>query len=258
MLWNYWFPNHEYKLVMVGLDNAGKTTTLYRLTLGQAVVTGPTVGSNVEQLEFENMTFEVHHGSQYMYATLTQRPQIWDLGGQSNLRPSWATYYRHTDAVIMVVDSTDKARVGTAKVRPSHHMLSKHYMTLHCPTLHCITCRQEELFRLLDHESLAKTPVLVLANKQDLRTAMSVAELSESLALHSIKKHDWHIQGCCALTGQGLLDGVSWIAQRVNPSGGGPTPAPQPPKGPRGPPAQPVSTSASVVPATSPSRRAPG
>lgn len=62
LMWSYWFPNHEYKLVMVGLDNAGKTTTLYQLTLGQAVVTGPTVGSNVEQLEFENMTFEVGSG----------------------------------------------------------------------------------------------------------------------------------------------------------------------------------------------------
>lgn len=43
--------------------------------------------------------------------------QIWDLGGQQNLRPFWATYYKHTDAVIMVVDSTDRARVGVTKVR---------------------------------------------------------------------------------------------------------------------------------------------
>ena len=41
--------------------------------------------------------------------------QVWDLGGQANLRPSWATYYRSTDAVIVVVDSTDRARAGIAK-----------------------------------------------------------------------------------------------------------------------------------------------
>lgn len=43
--------------------------------------------------------------------------QIWDLGGQQNLRPFWSTYYKGADAVIMVVDSTDRARVGVAKVR---------------------------------------------------------------------------------------------------------------------------------------------
>ncbi|KAL0043757.1 hypothetical protein WJX82_009362 [Trebouxia sp. C0006] len=96
--YSYWFPNQEYKLVLVGLDNAGKTTTLYRLHLGQGVVTHPTVGSNVEQITFRNLQFEV-----------------WDLGGQANLRPSWQTYYKAAHAVIMVVDSTDRARVGIAK-----------------------------------------------------------------------------------------------------------------------------------------------
>ena len=43
--------------------------------------------------------------------------QIWDLGGQQNLRPFWATYYKNCDAVIMVVDSTDRARVGITRVR---------------------------------------------------------------------------------------------------------------------------------------------
>ena len=44
--------------------------------------------------------------------------QVWDLGGQANLRPSWATYYRATDAVIVVIDSTDRARASIAKVAP--------------------------------------------------------------------------------------------------------------------------------------------
>ncbi|KAK9830056.1 hypothetical protein WJX72_009458 [[Myrmecia] bisecta] len=173
--WSYWFPNKEYKIVMVGLDNAGKTTTLYKLHLGEAVVTNPTVGSNVEQIEFQNLKFEV-----------------WDLGGQANLRPSWATYYRSTDAVIVVLDSTDRARVGIAKA---------------------------ELFTLLEHEHLQKAAVLILANKQDLKDAMNVAELTEALSLHSIKHHDWHIQSSCAITGDGLWAGIEWIAQRVK--GGG-------------------------------------
>jgi ADP-ribosylation factor-like protein 5B len=53
------FPAKEYKIVVVGLDNAGKTTTLYKLHLGEAVTAAPTIGSNVEEVVFKNIRFEV-------------------------------------------------------------------------------------------------------------------------------------------------------------------------------------------------------
>ncbi|MCO5552364.1 hypothetical protein L7F22_005875 [Adiantum nelumboides] len=171
-LWFTLFPAKEYKIVVVGLDNAGKTTTLYKLHLGEVVVTQPTIGSNVEEVIFKNIRFEV-----------------WDLGGQDSLRPSWATYYRGTHAVLLVVDSTDRARIASVK---------------------------DELFRLLQHDELQQAVVLVFANKQDLKGAMTAAEISDVLYLHSIKNHDWHIQACCALTGEGLYDGLGWVAQHVS------------------------------------------
>lgn len=62
--------------------------------------------------------------------------QVWDLGGQANLRPSWATYYKHTDAVIVVVDSTDRARMNIAKVMTwSNAMIRSTHASL--PTLSC-------------------------------------------------------------------------------------------------------------------------
>lgn len=54
--------------------------------------------------------------SHVRHLSLCSDPQIWDLGGQQNLRPFWATYYKKCDAVIMVVDSTDRARVSITKV----------------------------------------------------------------------------------------------------------------------------------------------
>lgn len=153
------------------MDNAGKTTTLYKLLLGDVIASQPTVGSNVEQIPYKNLIFE-----------------IWDLGGQANLRSAWAAYLRATDAVIMVVDSTDRARVGITKA---------------------------ELFTLLGNKDISDVPVLVLANKQDLKDAMDVAELSQALTLHLIRKHDWHIQPSSAITGEGLLDGLGWIAQKL-------------------------------------------
>ncbi|MBA0830840.1 hypothetical protein Goarm_015342 [Gossypium armourianum] len=113
---------------------------------------------------------------------------VWDLGGQDRLRTSWATYYRGTHAVIVVIDSVDRSR---------------------------ITIMKEELFRLLAHEDLQHSVILVFANKQDLKDAMTPAEITDALSLHSIKNHDWHIQACSALTGDGLYDGLGWIAQHV-------------------------------------------
>ncbi|GJZ41212.1 ADP-ribosylation factor-like protein 5, partial [Tanacetum coccineum] len=113
---------------------------------------------------------------------------VWDLGGQERLRTSWATYYRGTHAVITVIDSTDRARISLMK---------------------------DELFRLLPNEELQNAVLLVFANKQDLKDAMTPAEITDALSLHSIKNHDWHIQACSALTGDGLYDGLGWIAQRV-------------------------------------------
>lgn len=114
--------------------------------------------------------------------------QVWDLGGQERLRTSWATYYRGTHAVIAVIDSSDRARISIIK---------------------------DELFRLLGHEDLQHSVILVFANKQDIKDAMTPAEITDALSLHSIKDHDWHIQACCALSGEGLYDGLGWIAQRV-------------------------------------------
>lgn len=75
---------------------------------------------------------------------------------------------------------------------------------------------QNELFNLLGHEQLSGAAVLVFANKQDLKDAMRPAELSECLGLHTIKTHSYHIQSSCATTGEGLQEGLAWIAQKVH------------------------------------------
>ena len=81
--------------VLVGLDNAGKTTILYRLNLGDVITTTPTVGSNVEEVVHRKVRF-----------------QVWDLGGQDKLRKVWSTYFVGAHAIILVVDSTDRERIG--------------------------------------------------------------------------------------------------------------------------------------------------
>ena len=81
---------NNFKIIILGMQNAGKTTILYRLSLGQFIKTTPTIGSNVEELTYNNVKF-----------------QAWDLGGQSSTRSVWDVYYMNTDAVVFVVDSQD-------------------------------------------------------------------------------------------------------------------------------------------------------
>merc|ERR1712014_141647 len=82
------------RILMVGLDAAGKTTILYKLKLGEVVTTIPTIGFNVETVEYKNISFTV-----------------WDVGGQDKIRKLWRHYYQGTQGLIFVVDSCDRDRV---------------------------------------------------------------------------------------------------------------------------------------------------
>ncbi|KFP23377.1 ADP-ribosylation factor-like 11, partial [Colius striatus] len=86
------------RVVMLGLDFAGKSTLLYKLKSGQAVETSPTVGFNVESLQTP------------CYISFT----LWDVGGQGSLRISWPHYLEDTNALVFVLDSTDTARLPEA------------------------------------------------------------------------------------------------------------------------------------------------
>ncbi|KAN0062804.1 hypothetical protein ACQY0O_004624 [Thecaphora frezii] len=174
-LWSSLFGSKELKICILGLDNAGKTTLMYKMTLGSVVSTAPTVGSNTETFEYKNLKF-----------------MLWDVGGQTALRTSWSSYLTASDAVIFVLDSNDRSRVQLAK---------------------------EELHRIANDEQVAKAPILVLANKQDIKGSMSPAEISEALALTAFRERTWQIFGCSALTGKGLTEGLDWLAHTLGAKG---------------------------------------
>lgn len=92
------FGKKEMRILMVGLDAAGKTTILYKLKLGEIVTTIPTIGFNVETVDYKNISFTV-----------------WDVGGQDKIRPLWRHYFQNTQGLIFVVDSNDRERISEAK-----------------------------------------------------------------------------------------------------------------------------------------------
>merc|ERR1712206_7292 len=171
-LWQRMIGNKEMRILMVGLDAAGKTTILYKLKLGEVVTTIPTIGFNVEAVVYRNINFTV-----------------WDIGGQDKIRKLWRHYYQGTEGLIFVVDSSDRDRVEDV-------------------------C--EELNKMLNEDEMRNAVLLVYANKQDLPNAMSAAEVSEKLGLHSLRSRQWYIQSTCATSGDGLYEGLDWLSNTLS------------------------------------------
>ncbi|XP_028354091.1 ADP-ribosylation factor 2 [Physeter macrocephalus] len=177
------FGKKEMRILMVGLDAAGKTTILYKLKLGEIVTTIPTIAGlskwkhlsvpsfNVETVEYKNISFTV-----------------WDVGGQDKIRPLWRHYFQNTQGLIFVVDSNDRERVNEAR---------------------------EELTRMLAEDELRDAVLLVFVNKQDLPNAMNAAEITDKLGLHSLRQRNWYIQATCATSGDGLYEGLDWLSNQL-------------------------------------------
>ncbi|XP_059845233.1 ADP-ribosylation factor-like protein 14 [Hypanus sabinus] len=102
---------------------------------------------------------------------------VWDVGGQSKMRQLWPFYFQDTDALMFVVDCADTQRMEASRI---------------------------EFERVLKHKCLKGIPVVIIANKQDLKGAFSAEQITRSFHLkRSCSDRDWYVQPCCAKTGEG-------------------------------------------------------
>ena len=217
------FGKKEMRILMVGLDAAGKTTILYKLKLGEIVTTIPTIGFNVETVEYKNISFtvwdvggqdEVRQCCNALQCTAlhctwlstsrllesplnipVHRPGTSPLL-QDKIRPLWRHYFQNTQGIIFVVDSNDRDRIDDSK---DYEHSAK-----------------EELNRMLAEDELREAVLLVFANKQDLPNAMKVQEVTERLGLNKLRDRQWYIQGCSAPTGDGLYEGLDWLSNTLS------------------------------------------
>ena len=114
---------------------------------------------------------------------------VWDIGGQSFIRPYWRNYFEQTEAIIWVIDSTDQSRFAEGI---------------------------SELSKVLKTEKLAGASLLILANKQDIEGALTAEQLSKEMKLTEIvEKRNWHIEATSAKTGEGILNGFRWLVRDV-------------------------------------------
>ena len=254
-LYLYATAKEEYSILLLGLDNAGKTTLLNQIKAlyptttttssdnephpdPKAGNTVPTVGQNVATVTL------THPSPMYL--------KIWDVGGQQSLRRLWTSYYGVCHAVVFVVDSTDLGDIddvlddqdtamngdydnhgdhanGTnAPPRTPKSPLTPRYTTsLQHPSAHTgrlAECR-EALESILSHESMSGVPVLVLANKQDREDCVEVVRIKEGFVRKvfegeksesgRIEVRDSRVLPVSALRGTGVKEAVEWVGSRV-------------------------------------------
>jgi ADP-ribosylation factor-like protein 3 len=168
----------EARILMLGLDNAGKTTILKKMSEEDISHIMPTQGFNIKSL--------VHEGFKL---------NVWDIGGQKTIRPYWSNYFESSDALVYVIDSSDKRRLEESGT---------------------------ELKELLAEDKLASIPLLVFANKQDLLQACPADEIVETLELTKIEDRTWTIQACSAKDGNGLQEGMEWLITQCQGKGAAP------------------------------------
>ncbi|CAJ1941177.1 unnamed protein product [Cylindrotheca closterium] len=162
-----------YRLLICGISASGKTSILYRLALpdkeGMLDVI-PTIGFNIETFRGDA-------------AELTG----WDLGGREKTRPLWRHYFEGSDAIVFVVDSSDRYTIDESR---------------------------DEFRRLTSEEETRKLPVLLLCNKQDLPNAMTPEEVMEAFGLDakSMEERPILVHGCSAKTNDGLDESINLLA----------------------------------------------
>ncbi|KAK1751717.1 P-loop containing nucleoside triphosphate hydrolase protein [Echria macrotheca] len=191
----------EYSVILLGLDNAGKTTFHEQVRAlfdpdrpEPKLKTVPTVGQNVSTITLPDMYLK-----------------LWDVGGQMSLRKLWQSYYASCHAIVFIIDSTDigdgsldhddddGGQVGNGRLDECRLVLED----------------------VLQNSETEGVPLLILANKQDREDCVEVVRIKEGLVKRVFEGdkassiRDSRVLPVSALTGTGVREAVDWLRSRV-------------------------------------------
>jgi len=176
--------NIKARLLMLGLDAAGKTTIIYKLRLGEVITTIPTIGFNVENVESGNINITA-----------------WDVGGPDKIRPLWRHYYQNTNIFVFVIDSNDKERLYEAANELSKALDEDELKD----AVVLIIANKQDLPNAMTPYQMA---VELGLRRGKNSTCVDISDLLEN--------RYWCIQPCCAITGDGLYEAFDWACQALS------------------------------------------
>jgi len=192
----------EYSILVLGLDNAGKTTLLEQIKAIYSsdgrhpnLNTVPTVGQNVSSIDLPDC---------YL--------RVWDVGGQHSLRGLWQSYYGSAHAIVFVIDSTDVGHADIEKLSKGNVQEEDEGRLGECKLV---------LEDVLQNEQTEGVPLLVLANKQDREDCVEVVRIKEGLVRRVFEGEkgsnvrDSRVLPLSALSGTGVKEAVEWLCSRV-------------------------------------------
>lgn len=167
------FVDKEATIVILGLDNAGKTTLQHKLKTGSFKIFGPTARAREEEIAIGGL-----------------KVKTWDVGGHQAARRLWQGYTGAADAVIFIIDSSDRERLDEAA---------------------------EELTKVAHALEL---PVAVFANKTDIANSLTSAEIMERIPLlNDLSEQEQGRQialfPISVYRGTGYEEGFRWLAKLV-------------------------------------------
>lgn len=224
------------QVVMLGLDAAGKTTILYKLHIGEVLSTVPTIGRHGDSLMLSHTSCNCRHATSYAPAGFNvEKVQyknvvftVWDVGGQEKLRPLWRHYFNNTDGLIYVVDSQDRERVlkAAAEFKVGLVVVGTRCFVTVTTTANrggpidaaqrgAGVCQQAGHGAMVMLRWFCTRTAGLHAHHAPCASqkgAMSTSEVCEALGMAGLKGRKWHVQGSIAIRGEGLYEGLDWLA----------------------------------------------
>lgn len=167
----------ELRILILGLDNAGKTTILKKFCGERIDSIEPTLGFNIKTLE--------HKG---------YKLNCWDVGGQKTIRAYWRNYFEKTDGLIWVVDSADVARLEVCRTELGKLLQQE---KLAGASLLVLANKQDVLGALCPSE------------------IASVLGLGGDARVDVFDNRHSSIRGCSAVSGDGLVEGIDWMVDDI-------------------------------------------
>ncbi|XP_059777328.1 ADP-ribosylation factor-like protein 6 isoform X1 [Balaenoptera ricei] len=193
----------EVHVLCLGLDNSGKTTIINKLkpSNAQSQDIVPTIGFSIEKFKSSSLSFTV-----------------FDMSGQGRYRNLWEHYYKEGQAIIFVIDSSDRLRMVVAKEELdtllNHPGDRSKKILLRFMSTSVLPVFSSKSFMVSDIKH-RRIPILFFANKMDLRDAVTSVKVSQLLCLENIKDKPWHICASDAIKGEGLQEGVDWLQDQI-------------------------------------------